>query len=578
MSRRTDPVPSPTRWLALDIGGANLKAAHCDGPTTTEPFEVWRRPAELGKAIATLAAAFPPFDRAAVTMTAELCDCYPTKAEGVLAILEAAAQAVGGRRLSVWGIDGRFHELAEIRRRPVLAAAANWLALATAAARLVSDDRGLMIDIGSTTTDIIPLDRGRVAVRGRTDTERLRTGELVYAGIRRTPLCALTTELPLGQGPPIGLAAELFATSLDVFLTLGDLDPDPTDLATADGRGATVDAARDRLARMVGADREGFSADDALELSRSAAECLLRRLSQAAHRVCQATMGIPDVVVVAGSGEFLARRLAARVLGSDCPIISLAEAWGSAASTAGCARALLMLAVEHKNPLCSMPTYKETTVSPNLATSPSGLVVIKVGGSLLDWPELPGRLAAFLDNRRGRAARLREQAVLIAGGGPFADLIRTMDHTHDLGDQIAHRLAIRSLDVTAELLAGLLPGSAVVHRPEDLRTCRDSGQVPILAPGRFLEELDDRGPDPLPASWDVTSDSIAARIAGLLGARHLILLKSAGLSAEIDRGQAARLGLVDAMFPRIAAALEVVELVCLRDREPLARVLTVENA
>jgi uncharacterized hydantoinase/oxoprolinase family protein len=82
-----------------------------------------------------------------------------------------------------------------------------------------------MIDIGSTTTDIIPLDKGRVAVRGRTDTERLRTGELVYAGIRRTPLCALATELPLGQGPPIGLAAELFATSLDVFLTLGDLDP-----------------------------------------------------------------------------------------------------------------------------------------------------------------------------------------------------------------------------------------------------------------------------------------------------------------------------------------------------------------
>ena len=63
-------------------------------PTTTVPFEVWRRPAELGQAIANLAATFPPFDRAAVTMTAELCDCYPTKAEGVLAILDAAAQAL----------------------------------------------------------------------------------------------------------------------------------------------------------------------------------------------------------------------------------------------------------------------------------------------------------------------------------------------------------------------------------------------------------------------------------------------------------------------------------------------------
>lgn len=336
------------RWLALDIGGANLKAAHSDGATTTEPFEVWRRPADLGKAIAKLAAMLPTFDRAAVTMTAELCDCYATKAEGVLAILEAATRALGARPLLVWGIDGRFHEPEVIQRRPILAAAANWLALATAAARLAADDRGLLIDIGSTTTDIIPLEKGRVAVRGRTDTERLRTGELVYAGIRRTPLCALATELPFGQGPPIGLAAELFATTADVYLTLGDLEEDPTVLATADGRGATVDAARDRLARMVGADRESFSAEDAVELSRSAAECLLRRLVQAAHRVCQAAIGRADVAVVAGSGEFLARRLAARVLGPDRAIISLAETWSCAASTAGCSRALLTLAMEHE--------------------------------------------------------------------------------------------------------------------------------------------------------------------------------------------------------------------------------------
>ena len=119
----------------------------------------------------------------------------------------------------------------------------------------------------------------------------------------------------------------------------------------------------------------------------------------------------------------------------------------------------------------------------------------------------------------------------------------------------AHRLAIMSLDLTAELLAALLPGFAVVHRPEDLWACRNLGQVPILAPRRFLDEVDDRGPDPLAASWDVTSDSIAARIAVLLGARRLILLKSVGLSADIDRGEAARLGLVDAMFPQIASEL-----------------------
>src|SRR5208282_1467619 len=140
-----------------------------------------------------------------------------------------------------------------------------------------------------------------------------------------------------------------------------------------------------------------------------------------------------------------------------------------------------------------MPICEETTISTSLATSTSGLVVIKVGGSLLDWPELPGRLAAFLDNRRGHEACLREQAVLVAGGGPFADLIRTMDQTHDLGDLKAHRLAIRSLDLTAELLAALSPGFAVVNRTEGLWESRNLGQVPILAPRRFLEEVDDRG-------------------------------------------------------------------------------------
>jgi probable H4MPT-linked C1 transfer pathway protein len=338
-------------WLALDIGGANLKAAHSDGLATTERFEVWRRPAELGTAIARLAATLPPFDRAAITMTAELCDCYSTRAEGVLAILDAATHALGDRPLVVWGINGAFHDPAVIRRRPLLAAGANWIALATVAARLVGDLRGLMIDIGSTTTDLVALDKGRVASRGLFDTQRLWTGELVYAGVRRTPLCALATELPFGhKGQPIGLASELFATTLDVFLTLGDIDPDPTDLATADGRGATVAAARDRLARMICADRQSFSSKLAVELSQTIADCLLRRLAQAADRVCQTTIGTPEVAVVAGSGEFLARRLAGRVLGPDRPIVSLADAWGRDASTAACARALLMLIGDLENP------------------------------------------------------------------------------------------------------------------------------------------------------------------------------------------------------------------------------------
>jgi probable H4MPT-linked C1 transfer pathway protein len=333
------------KWLALDVGGANLKAAHSDGQSRTIPFEVWRRPRELGRALGELADGFTPFGQVALTMTAELCDCYPTKAVGVGAILDAVARGIPDRPVSVWGIDGTFHEADEIMARPDLAAAANWLALAAVAAGLAPIEPSLLIDIGSTTTDLVPLDCGKVVARGRSDTERLRTGELIYAGVRRTPVCALATELPF-RGQPTGLAAELFATMLDVFLTLGDLDPDPTDVATADGRPATVDAARARLARMVGADRDGFSEEDALGLARSAEDCLLSRLVRAVGRACEPTIGKPAGAIIAGSGEFLARRLARRVLGPDRPVLSLAGAWGPAASGAACAHALALLATE----------------------------------------------------------------------------------------------------------------------------------------------------------------------------------------------------------------------------------------
>lgn len=359
-----------TPWIGLDIGGANIKAAHGDGTARTVPFEVWKRPDDLPLAIGSLVGSLPPFEAAAITMTAELCDCYPTKRVGVHAILDAATQAVPDRPLHVWGVDGTFHRIEEIRARPLLAAAANWLALAQLAARLVPDDPAILIDIGTTTTDLIPMSRGAVAARGRTDTERLQSGELVYAGIRRTPIHALTTALPV-RGVPTGLAAELFASTLDVYLMLDDLPPNPTDDSTADGRPATVVAARDRLARMVGADHEGFSMDDAREFARAADQCLTSRLVDAARRVCDATIGAPRTAIVAGSGEFLAARVAAAVLQPGNPVISLNQAWGPIASAAGCAYALVRLAADRIEVVPSAPGPSSApTLSTEISSCP----------------------------------------------------------------------------------------------------------------------------------------------------------------------------------------------------------------
>src|SRR5262249_4294915 len=158
----------------------------------------------------------------------ELCDCYPTKAAGVRDVLGAVARVFDPDRVQVWGIDERFHAIAAMLEHPERAAASNWLALATLSARLIPRGPGLRIHIGSTTAGRIPTDDGKPCPRGRTDTQRLRSGELVYAGVVRTPVCALATEL-CWRGAKTGLSAELFASTLDIYLTLGHLTPDPAD-------------------------------------------------------------------------------------------------------------------------------------------------------------------------------------------------------------------------------------------------------------------------------------------------------------------------------------------------------------
>ena len=330
---------APLTWVALDVGGANLKAAHQSGLARSVVFELWKHPERLADELSRLLATLPPADAVAVTMTGELCDCFHTKAEGVGHILWSVRQAFPAGRAGVWGTDARFHTFAEAASRPNLVAAANWLALATVAARLVTQGPGLLIDVGSTTTDLIPFCDGVVRARGWTDRERLTTGELVYAGARRTPVCALATEVRLG-GVPVGLAAELFATTLDIYLARGDLADDPADEITADGRPATLDHARDRLARMIGSDRNEFSEAEAREFAAEIDRILLGRLVRAAEGVGPR----PARVIVAGSGEFLARRVAARVVEPGGEVVALADLWDQARSDAGCAHALLELA------------------------------------------------------------------------------------------------------------------------------------------------------------------------------------------------------------------------------------------
>ena len=336
------------RSLGLDIGGANLKVALADGTVQISPFEVWRHPNGLGQALTTLVRGMPSFENVAITMTAELCDCYETKTEGVIAILDAVEQAmkVAARdaQCLVWLLDGSLVTVDQAMQDPLRAAASNWLALATWAGRFCPSGIALVIDIGSTTTDIIPLQDGLPVPRGRTDPDRLATGELVYSGIARTPLHALVRRIQC-QERSFRVAAELFATTRDVYLWLRELPEEPDDLHTADGRPATRAQAGSRLARLLCADRTMLD-DLALdELAEQVAAAQINDLVDAMKQVERNCGGPCESVVLSGVGEFLTRR-ALRQRHRLPQIISVRDRFGPVISEVACAYALAVLAGE----------------------------------------------------------------------------------------------------------------------------------------------------------------------------------------------------------------------------------------
>ena len=191
--------------------------------------------------------------------------------------------------------------------------------------------------------------------------------------------------------------------------------------------------------------------------------------------------------------------------------------------------------------------------------------VVKIGGSLLDCADLPERW------RHWRAAQTAAVDVLVAGGGAFADAIRRADEVHRLGDWPSHVLAIASLSLTARLLAVLLPEARLAGRlPEVLHAAEkgpaDHGPTApiILDLGACWQDADSRPAlAALPASWDVTSDSLAAAVARWLDADELVLLKSASPPTS-DLTVLAAAGYVDGCFPQAAAGLTV-RLVNLRE-------------
>ncbi len=305
--------------LGWDIGGANVKAARVEGEEQAaealeRPFPLWREPQRLAEFLVETADRLGGAQQVramALTMTAELADCFATKREGVAFVVDAFGEAFPGVLTWVYGVDGQFRSAAAARHRPLDVAAANWMASATLAARAFPD--AIFLDVGSTTTDVIPIVAGRVAARGRTDLARLEAGELVYTGALRTPVCAIVRAVPIGDRM-CRVAAEHFAIAADVHLWLGRIGADHYTCETPDGRGRSRLEAGARLARMVCADLEMLGPDDITAIAEHVARVQVRHIG-AAIRLVRRRLdpARPGVAVVAGRGAFLASAAAEQV-------------------------------------------------------------------------------------------------------------------------------------------------------------------------------------------------------------------------------------------------------------------------
>lgn len=328
--------------LGLDVGGANIKAATVDGRCSELPFPLWKQPERLEGTLAELMARWPDVDHVALTMTGELADCFVTKADGVAYIVQATVAT--GRQVSVWTTRGTFVTPEAACQQPLRTAAANWHALATWVARRFPTETGLLFDMGSTTTDLIPFRNGIVAATGQTDVARLQSGELLYTGARRTPLCAVLSEVELDQRPT-PVAAEWFATMLDVYVWLGDVPEEPENCDTADGRPATRHHARNRLAHMVCCDTSELSDEQLTALARQFVQKQQFQIQSRIARLCEVLEASPSVLVTAGAGEFFSVCYL-----SEFPQVPMRKRWsltrelGAGIATCACAYAAAQLA------------------------------------------------------------------------------------------------------------------------------------------------------------------------------------------------------------------------------------------
>ena len=302
-----------SNMVGWDIGGAHLKAVLLN--TKGEVVDCLQLPCPLWKGLDYLQRAIlhalealsiaPSRACHAITMTGELVDLFENRHEGVCEIAKLATNILGEETL-FYAANTGFVPLKCVSELSANIASTNWHASATALALQLQD--ALFVDIGSTTTDIIAIEGGKVASEnlsseGLSDAYRLQADSLVYTGIVRTPVMALAQKLDF-EGNKINLAAEYFATMADVYRLTGELTTD--DAETADGKGKTPLESARRLARMIGHDVEDKPIKFWINLAKTCKSLQLQQIKTAMFKQLKPNM----TIIGAGVGSFLAKQIA----------------------------------------------------------------------------------------------------------------------------------------------------------------------------------------------------------------------------------------------------------------------------
>lgn len=313
--------------VGLDVGGANTKVCCLtvsngiimEGAGRSVYHEMWRDPEGLREVLEGFRQEFllaenKELQGVALTITAELCDVFTSKEQGMGFITAMTQQVFFDVPVYLWTIRGEFigsHEL----KRMAEGAAANWLASATALAKspLLGEAAVFLVDMGSTTTDISLIAKGQVAVKGRSDTERLATAELVYSGVLRTPVNAVV-DYVFVDGAPCRLMSEYFAIMADVYRLLGCIAEDDYTVAVPDnGTKGLEDCAR-RLARIVGAEPQQLGWDCIYAMAEYIQEKHIQQIVAAIWQILSRTQQPwPARLVMAGQGTFLLEQVAGRL-------------------------------------------------------------------------------------------------------------------------------------------------------------------------------------------------------------------------------------------------------------------------